>query len=363
MVGAAPGSRVIASRRGIALAAGATAGVVLAAGLALALARPWEPPAGFALEVSGDVRVHDPELVVGEDGEPWFVYSTGDVAVGFGAPQVRRSDDAGRTWAEVGTAWDVAGDPSWVRDEIPGVTNFWAPDLHEHDGTWYLYYSASTFGSNDSAIGLRTGSTLDPAEPGYGWRDEGLVVRSRPGEESFNAIDPAVVETTAGEPWLFFGSFWGGIQALPLEWPSGKVVEGAEPVTVASRVGSPNAIEGAAVVGRDEWYYLFTSRDACCRGTDSTYSVAVGRSRAITGPYLDEDGRDLARGGGTPLLESSGYVVGPGGQSVDEGRIAFHYYDAREGGDFRLAIHELAWTDEGWPRAAVLPTEGGPEEG
>src|SRR5687768_4637461 len=30
-----------------------------------------------SVEIAGDTAVHDPALVVGTDGDPWFVYSTG----------------------------------------------------------------------------------------------------------------------------------------------------------------------------------------------------------------------------------------------------------------------------------------------
>ncbi len=343
---------------------GAGIGVVVVAGLAVgAMALRGVPFGGSGqgesdgdptgLPLDGDLRTHDPALVVGEPGEPWFVYSTGDVRVGFGAPQIRRSDDDGRTWAMVGTAWDQDDDPAWVREELDGVTNFWAPELYHHDGTWYLYYSASTFGSNNSAIGLRTGTTLDPADPDFGWTDQGLVVRSTSGDNHWNAIDPGIVEDADGKPWMVYGSFWGGIQMLPLEWPSGKVAEGAEPVQIASRVGmTDNAIEAPYLYARDGWYYLFVSWDRCCRGTDSTYKIVVGRSRDVTGPFVDVEGRDMALGGGTVVLETSGSMVGPGGQSVSRDHLGFHFYDADDGGLFRLAIHELAWTEDGWPEVS-----------
>jgi arabinan endo-1,5-alpha-L-arabinosidase len=342
----------VSRRRTVAVAVVAV--MAAAAVAALAVARPWEPRPR-ALELAGDLRVHDPALVAGADGEPWFVYSTGDVHVGAGAPQVRRSDDGGRTWVEAGTAWDAGSDPEWVRKSIDGVENFWAPELYEHDGTWYLYYSASTFGSNRSAIGLRTGATPDPDDPAYGWTDQGMVVESAPGRDNFNAIDPGIVEDADGKPWLFFGSFWGGLQVLPLEWPSGKPADGAEPVTVASRVGVPdNPIEAPYVVERDGWYYLFFSRDLCCRGVESTYNIAVGRSREVTGPYVDAQGKDLVLGGGTPVLGTEGSMIGPGGQSVSRGYLAFHYYDGASDGEFRLAIQELAWSADGWPLAVAV---------
>lgn len=319
-------------------------------------------PAATALELSGDLDTHDPALVAGTDDEPWYVYSTGDVRKGLGAPQVRRSTDGGHTWEYVGTVWDADTRPEWVYDAVPGVTNFWAPEVVEHDGTWYLYYAASTFGSNTSVIGLATSPTLDPDDPDYAWTDQGEVWRSTTGEDNYNAIDPGVLTDEDGTPWMAFGSFWGGVQLLQLEWPSGKPVSGAEPVTIASRIGSPNAIEAPYLMHRGDWYYLFVSRDTCCQGTDSTYNIAVARSSSITGPYVGQDGDDATLDGASPLLSSIGDMVGPGGQSYSNGYLAFHYYDASLGGQFQLAIRELAWTDDGWP-VATTADEQKPIEG
>lgn len=308
-------------------------------------------PAATELDLSGDIATHDPALYVGAEGEPWYVYSTGDVRVGLGAPQIRRSTDGGHTWEMVGTVWDASTRPDWAYQTVNGVENFWAPEIVEHDGTFYLYYAASTFGANTSAIGLTTNTTLDPEDPDYAWVDQGLVWQSTAGEDNYNAIDAGVVVDENGDGWMSFGSFWGGIQLLPLEWPSGKVVPGAEPVTIASRIGAPNAIEAPYLLYRDGYYYLFVSRDSCCKGLDSTYNIAVGRSESVTGPYLGPDGTDMRNDGGLSLLASDGDMVGPGGQSVSGDHLAFHYYDGTNGGAFRLAIRELAWDEDGWPVA------------
>lgn len=52
---------------------------------------------------------------------------------------------------------------------------------------------------------------------------------------------------------------------------------------------------------------------------------------------------------GTVVLETQGPMIGPGGQSVSDGHLAFHFYDEGLGGDFQLAIRRLAWDAEGWP--------------
>jgi arabinan endo-1,5-alpha-L-arabinosidase len=299
------------------------------------------------LRLSGDLRTHDPALTRDGPRGDWYVFSTGDPAVANGTVQVRRSGDL-EHWRTVGTVFaDIS---AWVREAVPGVENLWAPDIYRHGGTYYLYYSASTFGSNRSLIGLATNTTLDPQDSDYRWVDRGLVTASTP-DDDYNAIDPGIVEDAAGTPWMAFGSFWSGIRMLRLEWPSGKPAAGqAEPLRLADRHVPPNAIEAPYVIARRGWYYLFVSIDFCCRGPDSTYKIAVGRSRTVTGPYYDQLGTPLLHGGGTVILSERGSMVGPGGQSVYGPYLAHHFYDAEAEGDFRLSIRRIGWTRDGWPR-------------
>jgi arabinan endo-1,5-alpha-L-arabinosidase len=306
-------------------------------------------PAPAIAGLTGDLAAHDPALVAGTNGQPWYVFSTGESSVGGGTIQIRTSTD-GKNWTFAGTVWDAL--PPWVAEAVPGATNLWAPEIRYHDGTYYLYYAASTFGSNTSVIALATNTTLNPKDPGYAWVDHGPVLRSAASDD-FNAIDPGIVEDAAGTPWLAFGSFWSGIRMVRLQWPSGMPDPAhGEMLRLADRGEPPNAIEAATITERDGWYYLFTSWGQCCRGVDSDYRIVVGRSREVTGPYADRDGRSLLDGGGTELLATAGNRIGPGGQSVSRGILAFHYYDAAAEGAPRLALREISWTADGWPSTA-----------
>jgi arabinan endo-1,5-alpha-L-arabinosidase len=296
-----------------------------------------------AADLTGDFFTHDPALVKGGNGEPWFIYSTGNGQVADGNIQVRRSDD-GVNWEYAGEVWQEK--PAWLKEAVPGVDNLWAPELYQHDGTWYLYYSASTFGKNLSVIALATNTTLDPADPAYQWVDRGQVISSK--GERFNAIDPGIAEDADGTPWMSFGSFWTGLQLVQLEWPGGLRADAAEPVVIADRQEPPNAIEAPFILPHDGAYYLFFSRDFCCQGLESTYNIAVGRSDSIRGPYLDAEGKELLDGGGTPVLGTAGNRTGPGGQSISGGTLAFHYYARDLDGAFRLGLLDLEWKD-GWP--------------
>lgn len=349
-------------------------GAVLTALALGALAGCSGPAEATAISAAGSVDTHDPALIVDPQGtddsadDVWYVYSTGDGKVGLGSPQVRRSTDHGLTWEKLGPAWKAADEPYWSRTLIEGVDNFWAPEVYEHDGTFYMYYSASTFGSNTSLIGLYTNTTLDVDSPNYRWEDRGEVLRST-WRSSFNAIDPGITEDADGNPWMVYGSFWDGLFMVPLEWPSGKLLgqadtvddplaaSGIEPMQVADRDSSVNPIEAGFIYQHDGYYYLFFSRDSCCKGTDSTYNIAVGRSTSVNGPFEDANGVSLLDDGGTPVLATTGSMVGPGGQSVaragDKDILAFHYYDAEQGGMFQLGLRELAWTEDGWPVAQL----------
>ena len=103
----------------------------------------------------------------------------------------------------------------------------------------------------------------------------------------------------------------------------------------------------------DPYFYLFASYDLCCQGTASTYNVRVGRASAITGPYVDSAGVDMAAGGGTIVLASSGTVRGPGGESVlidgTQYYLVHHFYDAAASGIPTLQVRPMTWSANGWP--------------
>jgi arabinan endo-1,5-alpha-L-arabinosidase len=290
-----------------------------------------------------DLAAHDPSMVRGADGR-WYVYSTHD------GVQVRVSPDR-RHFTRVGPALphgtalaaQYAGDPMEI----------WAPDVSRHRGTYWMYYAVSSFGSNNSAIGLATSRTAAPGS----WTDQGLVFATKTGDD-INAIDPNLFVDHAGRWWLSFGSFWSGVAQLPLDPGTGKLAAGPPaPKIIASRPDHPtHAIEAPSLVEHGGWYYLFASFDYCCRGLESSYRIMVGRSRAPAGPFVDRAGRPMLDGGGTQIMGTHDEIIGPGGQSVvPDGRgvqIVYHYYDGTNAGTPHLALNQLVFDGAGWPHVA-----------
>jgi arabinan endo-1,5-alpha-L-arabinosidase len=238
----------------------------------------------------------------------------------------------------------------------------WAPDISHVNGRYRLYYAVSTFGSNRSAIGLFTSPTLDPKAPGYGWRDEGLVVMSTE-RSDFNAIDPNFVIDREGRHWLALGSFWTGLKLFALDPKTGKLAKpGEAPYAIARRpvpAGAPDPIEAPFIIDHGGFYWLIASYDYCCKGVASTYYTVVGRARAITGPYLGKDGSAMMQGGGTILLRADlpekERFRGPGHVGVlrDRGAdyLAYHAYDREKNGAPTLRIARIHWGADGWPQA------------
>lgn len=254
--------------------------------------------------------------------------------------------------------------PVWAVKAIPSYRGHtWAPDISYHNGQYYLYYAVSAFGKNTSCIGVATNKTLHPASPDYHWEDHGKVIRSVPGRDLWNAIDPNLVMDDNNTPWLAFGSFWGGIKLVKLNSDLLSVAEPEEWHTIAARKrnfdipdssAGDAAIEAPFIFKKGKYYYLFVSFDYCCRGVNSTYKVMVGRSEHITGPYVDKDGVMMTSGGGSLVVAGdtrNWYAAGHNAVYTFDGTdyIIYHGYDAKDNGKSKLVIHTLTWDSNGWP--------------
>ena len=98
-------------------------------------------------------------------------------------------------------------------------------------------------------------------------------------------------------------------------------------------------------------------------GANSTYNIRMGRSRKVTGPFLDNMGIDMIQGGGKLFAGSRGRHIGPGhfglldlGDGVQ--KFSLHYEaDLDRGGVSVLDIRPLLWRD-GWPVAGDNFTAG-----
>jgi arabinan endo-1,5-alpha-L-arabinosidase len=323
------------------------------------------PMAAIGVPVLGMPFVHDPSTVVRFHGK-YYVFSTGRGAPFYSSPD-------GETWTREGSV--LATIPEAVHAAVPknDGMSLWAPDVVRVGGMFYLYYAVSTWGSFQSAVGLMTNPVLDPKDPAYKWTDRGIVVSSD-GNEDLNAIDPGTILAPDGTLWICYGSYHGSIRVTQLDPKTGLALRAGagKDRELGTPIATARESEASDIIYHDGYYYLFVNHNSCCKGKNSEYNIRVGRSKAVTGPYLDKHGDALEKGGGSLFLAAHDHRIGPGhfGRVLDydaspdgsEGgpeRFSIHYEaDLTRGGRPVLDIRPLLWSLDGWPVAGDNLTDG-----
>jgi arabinan endo-1,5-alpha-L-arabinosidase len=277
----------------------------------------------FALD--GQPGIHDPSTVIQDNGK-YYVYGTGGTGL--------VSDD-GWTW-HGSAALPIRG---------------LAPDVIHIGDRFYVYTATGSGGATKADVHMLWNKTLDPNSPDYKW-NEGGIVASSDGEEDSNAIDPGVfLDPNTGKMWLVYGSYFGYIRLVQLDPKTGSRINPKDkPRNLAINC------EASDMIFHDGWYYLLATHGSCCAGADSGYNIRVGRSRQVTGPFVDAEGVDMIEGGGKLLIGSGGRTIGAGhfgllnlGDGVQ--KFSMHWEaDLDRGGASVLDIRPLIWKD-GWPVA------------
>ena len=225
-------------------------------------------------------------------GEP-FIHDPSTIALCDGKYYTFGTGEGG-LWSEDGWTWQGGA----VR---PGRGA--APDVLKIGDRYLIAYSATGGGLGGSHRGdvlTMWNKSLDPKSPDFKYT-EPIVVASSLDDEDCDAIDAGLLlDPTTGRLWLSYGT--------------------------------------------------------CCDGPNSTYNIVVGRSRKITGPYVDNVGREMLQGGGKMVIAANNLKTGPGhfGRYIEEDgveKMSFHYEsDFRQGGRSVLAIRPLLWKND-WPVA------------
>ena len=290
--------------------------------------------AASASAQEGNPWIHDPSTIMECDGK-YYTFGTG----------------GGGLISEDGWNWY----PGAVR---PGGGA--APDAMKIGDRYLVAYSATGGGLGGGHAGrvlTMWNRTLDPSSPDFAYT-EAIEVASSEVDEDCDAIDAGLfMDPVTGRLWCTYGTYFGFIRIVELDPRTGARVEGNQPVDIAIDC------EATTVIWRDGWYYLLGTHGTCCDGVNSTYNIVAGRSRKVTGPYVDNMGRDMLAGGGKMVVDADDRQFGAGhfGRYVeDEGveKMSFHWEaDLDRSARSVLAVRPLLWVD-GWPVAGDLFKEG-----
>lgn len=334
-----------------------------------------------------DVTVHDPSVVLGEDGSYYI----------FGSHlAVAKTEDL-INWEQVNSK--VKDDNPVIPDvykemkeafEWANSATFWAPDVVKlGDGKYHMYYCNCKGDEPLSCLGMAVSDSV--AGP---YKNEGLLLKSGmpvsdPDEDGNiyqatvdpNVVDPCVFFDKDGRLWMMYGSYSGGIfikemdpvTGLPLESGYGKKILG----------GNHLRIEAPYVIYNPErdYYYMFLSFGGL--DSDGGYNVRVCRSKTPDGPYEDSMGNDMisckgpantvfsdvtAQQYGTKLMGNYKFLwqegeqgegrrgyLSPGHNSClyqeDTGKyfIIYHTRFENSGEEHSVRVHQMFFNTDGWP--------------
>ena len=235
-----------------------------------------------------------------------------------------------------------------------------APDAMKIGERYLIAYSATGGGLGGGHAGrvlTMWNKTLDPTSPDFAYT-EAIEIASSEVDEDCDAIDAGLfMDPETGRLWCTYGTYFGFIRIVELDPRTGARVEGNEPVNIAIDC------EATTIIYRNGWYYLLGTHGTCCDGVNSTYNIVVGRSRSVTGPFIDNVGRDMLAGGGKMVIDGEDRQFGAGhfGRYIEDNgveKVSFHWEaDLDRSGRSVLAIRPLVWVND-WPVAGDAFKEG-----
>lgn len=225
--------------------------------------------------------------------------------------------------------------PDWA------VGNFWAPEISEYRGVYYIYFVGR---KRNGPLSISVATASKPSGP---WTDHGPLI----GQEA-GSIDPVTVSDDSGDRYLIWKEDGNSRKRPTPLWIQKLSADGTKLAGEMKEImrndiaWEGNLIEGPFVHRRGNWWYLFYSGAGCC-GRGCNYALGVARSKNLLGPW--------EKNPGNPILDANQVWKCPGHGSIvtdSKGRdyLLYHSYNTtnfiyvgREG-----LLDQITW-DGAWP--------------
>ncbi|PYK60691.1 MAG: xylosidase [Verrucomicrobia bacterium] len=237
--------------------------------------------------------------------------------------------------------WKIVG-PVFPKRPAWAVANFWAPEISEYQGRYFIYYVGR---KKDGPLSVAVATADKPEGP---YTDHGPLVSQEDG-----SIDPMAVTVEKDERWLIWKEDGNSRKRPTIIWAQQLSGDGTKLVgemreLIRNDVPWEGAVvEGPFVLRRRDWFYLFYSGSGCC-GRGCAYALGVARSRALPGPW--------EKNPANPILSGNEHWKCPGHGSIvtDERRRHFLLYHAYDVETFvytgrEMLLDEVKFGDDGWP--------------
>ena len=237
--------------------------------------------------------------------------------------------------------WEVVGHVFSKRPEW-SVANYWAPEIAEHEGRYYVYYVGRKKGG---PLAVAVATSDKPQGP---YTDHGVLVAQPPG-----SIDAVPFDDEKGERYLIWKEDGNSRKMPTILWIQKLNEDGTKLVGDMKELIRNDApwegavVEGPFIVKRDGWFYMFYSGSGCC-GAGCNYALGVARSRSLHGPYEKCPRNPILAGNETWKCPGHGSII------QDEGGRYFLMYHAYAVKDHIFTgrqglLDEVKFGADGWP--------------
>ncbi len=241
-------------------------------------------------------------------------------------------------WEQTGVVFEHR--PDWA------VGNFWAPEISQFNGRYYVYYVGKKKGGH---LAVAVATADKPSGP---YKDHGPLVSQEHG-----SIDPVPCFDENNKPYLVWKDDNNSVHQQTTIWaqplsPDGLKLTGQMTALIHNDADWEGAlVEGPYVLRRGDWFYLFYSGSGCC-GVDCHYGMGVARSHSLLGPW--EKNPD------NPILAFNGKWKCPGhGSIVTDERgsywLLYHAYSVRSSiyTGREAMLDEVKFDNDDWPTIHV----------
>ncbi len=242
-------------------------------------------------------------------------------------------------WTPQGAIFPVQ--PAWAEG------SFWAPELVEDGGRFFVYYVARARGG---PLSIAVATATSPKGP---WIDHGPILA-----EPLGSIDPAFVRDEHGQPYLVSKTD-GNSQRQPTPISARRLTPDLLHVTGAPTQLITNdqpweggVVEGPYVLRRAHRFYLFYAGNDCC-GRECKYAEGVARADHLLGPWTKFPGNPIINANQTWRCPGHGTAVRGATVNGEAGADYLLYHAYPESGTVYVGrqaiLDQVMWTEDGWP--------------